>query len=245
MGQTAHGVSGCVLSVDSCKVALARHVFETDAPFTNVDMANCTLLNASKNGDLDSIMKALSDGADVNTRLPMWIRSGSEDPHEFAVDSECEAVPMDEDKEPVDLKAPNPQASSLTPLMHAAFEGHAEAVELLLRSGAQVNLCEADGMQALHFAAMSSSINCFRLLLGAGANRVAQDNFGRDALEHSPVAKNAADPSKQEWLQLFEAALSTEKEIKTKLLISRTESLGSCSTMASIESKRVWTVGDE
>jgi len=229
MGAMALGVSGCILSLDSCKDVLARHVLETDAPFEN----------------LDSIMQALSDGADVNTRLPMWFRNGSEDPHEFAVYSECETCPMDEDQEPVDLKAPNPQASSLTPLMHAALEGHVEAVELLLHSGAQVNLFEADGMQALNFAAMSSSINCFRLLLGAGANPVAQDNFGRDALEHSPVAKNAADPSKQEWLQLFEAALSTEKEIKTKLLISRTESLGSCSTMASIESKRVWTVGDE
>ena len=35
---------------------------------------------------------------------------------------------------------------------------------------------EADGMQALHFAAESASVDCFRVLLGAGANPVATDN---------------------------------------------------------------------
>jgi len=206
MGQTAFGLSGCILSLDSCKVAVARHVFESESAFTNVDMANCMLINSSKNGDAVALTTALIDGADVDTRLPMWMRTGFEDPQEFAVDPEYEAGLMDEDEEAIDLKPPNPQASGLTPLMYAAHEGHVEAVELLLYSGAKVNLCEADGMQALHFAAMSSSIKCFRLLLGAGANPAAQDDFGCDAFDYSPVTKNAADASKQEWLQLFKEA---------------------------------------
>mmetsp|Transcript_138941 Transcript_138941/g.277029 ORF Transcript_138941/g.277029 Transcript_138941/m.277029 type:complete len:149 (+) Transcript_138941:3-449(+) len=35
---------------------------------------------------------------------------------------------------------------------------------------------------------------------------LSRDNFGRDAMECVPLAKIAADPSKQEWLQLFKEA---------------------------------------
>jgi len=147
-----------------------------------VDVANCMLLRASRDGDLDAIHRAMADGADPNTRLPMCIRTG------YTGAAEPRAVSV---------------ALSLTPLMHAAQEGHAEAVELLLRLGANVDLHEADRMQAIHFAAISASVDCFRILLGAGANPVATDNFGRDALECVPLSQLAASPSKGEWLQLF------------------------------------------
>jgi len=201
MGQTALGYSGCAdsscnkLQVQSCAVAVAHHFREP--PFGKIDVANCNLLCASKDGDLNGIMKALDNGADVNTRLPIWIRIDT-----FDIDSECENEIMDVGEE----ELPNSPARSFTPLMHAAHEGHIEAVDLLLRFGAQVHLREADGMQALHCSALSASAKCFRRLLQAGANILAQDNFGRDALECVPLAKIAADPSKQEWLQLFKEA---------------------------------------
>jgi len=189
MGQTYAGCVDCRFQ-DTCAAAVARHMLEAEAPFTNVDSANCMLLRASKDGDLDAIHKATADGANVNTRLPMWIRIGCDDA----------------DAESTDADLSDQSALSLTPLMHAAQEGQTEAVQLLLRLGAKVDLREADGMQALHFAAASASLDCFRTLLGAGANPVATDNFGRDALACLPLSQIAASPSKREWLQLFKEA---------------------------------------
>jgi hypothetical protein len=190
MGQTVVGFAGCgCASHETCTVTVARHLLESEPPFGKVDMANCMLLRASKDGDIEGIEDALDDGANIDTRLPMWIRIG-QDEGVFHAQS-------------ADVETPNQTALTLTPLMHAAQEGHVEAVEYLLRRGANVDLHEADGMQALHFAALSASAGCFRILIGAGANPLAMDNFGRDALQCALLSQIAASPSKHEWLELF------------------------------------------
>jgi len=198
MGQPAPRKVGCcecqIVKVEDYSVIVGDSRFEA-TPFEDRDAVNCMLLLASKDGDIEGIWKALENGANINTRLPTLIRVSVADADYF-----------DDDSKPMDLEPPNPWALSLTPLMHAAQEGHAEAVELLLRFGAQVNLHEADGMRALHFAAASASIECFRMLLGAGANPVAKDNFGHTALECAPLRRIAASPSRREWLQLFKEA---------------------------------------
>lgn len=178
------GCDACRIE-DTCTAAMTRHVLQAEAPSSKVGAANCMLLHASRDGDLDAIHRAMADGADPDTRLPMYIRMGSLGGNAGEPSSVADS------------------ALSLTPLMYAAHDGHAEAVELLLRFGAKVDLYEADGMQALHFAALSASVDCFRILLGAGANPVAADNFGRDALECVPLSEVAASPSHGEWLQLF------------------------------------------
>jgi len=185
------------MQADTCTVAVARHILEAEAPFGKAQSASCMLLRASHDGDLEGIYKALDEGADIDTRLPMWMRLG---PPALSNDAD------DSDEERSGAEPFNSKSSSLTPLMHAAHEGHAEAVKVLLRLGARVDLHEADGMQALHFAAMSASVDCFRMLLGAGANPVATDNFGRDALECVPLAQVANSPSKHEWVMLFKEA---------------------------------------
>merc|ERR1712046_436300 len=48
-------------------------------------------------------------------------------------------------------------SASLTPLMHAAREGHAKALVLLLDAGAVPGMKDSEGMQALHYAASSGS----------------------------------------------------------------------------------------
>merc|ERR1719195_1594541 len=112
------------------------------------DSANCQLLRASTDGNLDAILDALNAGATVNTRLPTWFRvSSAHDRYEF------------EEGELPDLIFGPPTAATskdLTPLMHASMEapavaaaaaarqGHAKAVRLLLEENACVHLEDED-----------------------------------------------------------------------------------------------------
>jgi len=189
----------------ACQLVVLERAKESSV---DIDAVNCMLLRASNNCDLEGIRQAMGEGANVDTRLPAFVRIGLIGPGYFDFldnDPRWKVSPLGEhdqtDWEPLD-----PMALSLTPLMHAAKEGHAEALDVLLCHHAQVNLQEADGMSALHFAAISASVDCFRILHGAGANPVAKDHFGRDALQLAPLAQIAASPSKQEWMQLFKEA---------------------------------------
>jgi len=163
--------------------------------FGKLDEANCLLLRSSKDGNLDGIQQALEAGADINTRSPMWIR-----------------IQVDDDSMGEKVKAV-PTATSLTPLMFASCEGHADSVELLLSLGAKLNLCDGDGMQALHMASEASSAECFRVLLNAGANPLAKDNFDRNAMECVPPAMPVFGPVEQKWPALLKEASLISKMI--------------------------------
>jgi len=173
----------------------ATEILDGEPAFGKVDEANCLLLRASKDGDLFDIQQALAAGADINTRLPMWIRIRDDD--DFAgEETALEAVPT---------------TTSLTPLMFASCEGQVEAVELLLSFGAKLDLSDADGMQALHMAAQASSAECFRALLNAGANPLARDNFDRNPMECVPLSMPSFGPAEQTWPALLkEASLISE-----------------------------------
>mmetsp|Transcript_116598 Transcript_116598/g.226790 ORF Transcript_116598/g.226790 Transcript_116598/m.226790 type:complete len:235 (-) Transcript_116598:83-787(-) len=202
MGQTAlqRKPYNCEAKLETCVVSLTRRAFDVEAPFGLIDEANCLLLNASKEGDVVGIRRAMEDGANINTRLPVWI---------------CVADPEDVDFEPPTgnhqeanriLEEPKAKGKGLTPLMHASHEGHAEAVKLLLSLRANLHLQDADGTQALHLAAQSTSADCFRTLLEAGADPLAEDQFGHDALHYVPLAMLACSPVKWEWLALLKEA---------------------------------------
>jgi len=191
MGQPAIG--SC--SQDSLEAfkSFSTEIIDSEPAFGKVDEANCSLLRSSQDGYLVGIQQALAAGADINTRLPMWIRIRDDDNSDD--ETELEAVPT----------------TSLTPLMFASCEGQVEAVELLLRFGAKLDLSDADGMQALHMAAQASSAECFRVLLNAGANPLARDNFGRNPMECLPLSMPYFGPAEQKWPALLkEASLISE-----------------------------------
>mmetsp|Transcript_82105 Transcript_82105/g.158634 ORF Transcript_82105/g.158634 Transcript_82105/m.158634 type:complete len:231 (-) Transcript_82105:221-913(-) len=210
MGQAQAAVepipATCAASMESCSIALARHVLNAKSPFGETVVANCSLIRASKDGDVSGIEQAMAAGADIDTQLPILMHMPSK------YGPECEQPVTDDDDdtslqdECSDHDAVEVKARSLTPLMFACLGGHVEAVKLLLSFGASLDLHDPDGMQALHFAAEAESAGCFRALLEAGANPLVKDNFERDALQCVPLLLIARSSAKWEWLKLFKEA---------------------------------------
>lgn len=80
-----------------------------------------------------------------------------------------------------DLDTPDP-LSGLTPLMFAIRGRHFNAVEMLLRSGADPEQPDDDGNKPLFGALNWRSADMVRLLLGNGADAVHADSSGRTPL---------------------------------------------------------------
>jgi len=59
--------------------------------------------------------------------------------------------------------------SQATPLTHAASEGHAESVNVLLQAGSNVHAKDEFRRTPIHYAAWHGHIDCVNLLLAAGA----------------------------------------------------------------------------
>ena len=74
-------------------------------------------------------------------------------------------------------------ASSMgwTPLMGAAYERHAEIVNMLLKRDADLAAVNSDGQTALMLAASEGDIEIAKALLRAGADPTATDRRGRTA----------------------------------------------------------------
>ena len=81
--------------------------------------------------------------------------------------------------------------SGVTPLMHSAIVGSADAMKLLLDNGADPNLTTTAGSTALMFSV--TDIAKVRLLLDRGANVNAASKFGRTALLLAALSEGSAD----------------------------------------------------
>ncbi|KAL9698920.1 hypothetical protein quinque_002361 [Culex quinquefasciatus] len=81
--------------------------------------------------------------------------------------------------------------NGMTPLQHAAYKGNKDAVQLLLDQGADVNSGKHEyNYTALHFGALSGSVDvCVKLLL-AGANPNAVNSVGRTASQMAAFVAN-------------------------------------------------------
>lgn len=66
------------------------------------------------------------------------------------------------------IDAPDKYSQS-TPLSHAASEGHAESVKVLLAAGADVHAVDEFKRTSIHYAAWQGHIDCVNLLIDAGA----------------------------------------------------------------------------
>lgn len=69
-----------------------------------------------------------------------------------------------------------------TPLHYAARAGHADAVRLLLASGAAVDAANYEGETALHWAVLRNRDEVVAVLLDGGAGTEARESYGRTPL---------------------------------------------------------------
>jgi len=218
---------------------VAVHVCALEISPRPSDKANYDLLFASKAGDTVGIKKAIEAGADINVRLPLgWHVHDTEDhdcdPLKIINSGNRAQRPRAQTAPPAPAMAAMLRATAMpnttdwsdkeaTPLMHAAWEGHIEAVNLLLSLGANTDLQAADGMQALHLAAHSASDDCFQALLQSGANPLAKDNLGRDALQCVPFVKISHRSADRKWLTLLKEASGMAALVATLLLADEEE----------------------
>ncbi|RCI05084.1 palmitoyltransferase akr1, partial [Rhizopus stolonifer] len=70
-----------------------------------------------------------------------------------------------------------------TPLMWAAYQGHAQSVDLLLRFGANIAASDHVQLTPLHWAAVKGSKICIRKLLEYGADASARDQTGKSVMD--------------------------------------------------------------
>lgn len=241
MGQ---GFQICGPCVATDVETVAFHIYALEGSIGSAGKANCDLLLASKAGDIVGIKKAMEAGADINARLPLRSHVQNTEDHDCAqlkvtnsghrrqrprahTAPPAPAMPAmlfaTATPNTTDWVSMETRSQNLTPLMHAAWEGHIEAVNLLLSMDANPDLQTADGMQALHLAAHSASDDCFQALLQSGANPLAKDNLGRDALQCVPFVKISHRSADRKWLTLLKEASGMAALVATLLLADEQE----------------------
>jgi len=238
----ACALARCPHGPTDCTVAVVRRLLDVTTPFGKAEEANCKLLLASKEGDLEGIREAMATDAEINTRLPMWLQATAreEDTEEEGFGFNREDTFAETIESMGNENSMQTNGMGFTPLMYASYEGNVEAVRLLLSLRAHLDLCDADGMQAIHLTAHTASAECFRVLLESGANPAAKDDSGRDALQCVPFDRLSCHSSKREWMalqriasqisaveQTNEAAAVTE--LSTKSMASVSASYEQCS----------------
>jgi ankyrin repeat protein len=145
------------------------------------------LYTALSKNDLRKVRELLEQGADANARdaKGRTMLSAARDPAAFALLL----------KHGADPNGMGPH--QISPLMNAASWGERETVALLLQHGARVDLRNAEGSTALHYAAQSHGVitdygrrkltadelqrclDIIHMLIAAGADLQARNNQGR------------------------------------------------------------------
>jgi ankyrin repeat protein len=84
--------------------------------------------------------------------------------------------------DPVSPPKPEVRDASVTPLMESAGNGNCDEVQRLIQKGARVNALNANGTDALIYAASAGHLDCVLYLLQARARTDTVDSAGDSAL---------------------------------------------------------------
>ena len=78
-----------------------------------------------------------------------------------------------------------------TPLHEAVNGGHADALEILLKKGGDINSRANTGYTPLHLAASAGNIECVRVLLRYNANIAAKDDYQKSPRQTAALSSKA------------------------------------------------------
>ena len=133
------------------------------------------VLHAAESGDADVLKAFIDEGADVDAA------SGSITPLQLARNVRIVKLLID--------AGANVNAGAKTglgpPLNRASGLGDADSISALIKAGAKVNNKTSDGITALMLAAEHGNSEAVKILLAAGADALAKDNSGHDALHYA------------------------------------------------------------
>lgn len=140
---------------------------------------SCPLHNAATTGDLVTIERLISEGADIDETncimivTPLAIAAGESTPEVIRKLVELGA----------DVGKRGPAAESGTPLLMAVTAGRLDNVRTLVELGADINEADRVGGSLLFVTVMHANKAMMELLLELGINREAKDSKGRTALQ--------------------------------------------------------------
>ena len=145
--------------------------------------AESTLLEASESGQLEDVIQAIQNGANVNVvdgRGMMPIHWAALRGHTQIVSSLLQNG--------ADVNGTN--SADWTPIMHASFEGHLESLRHLIETGADVKAKTFVSGTALIFAAGKGHIEIVKILLESGADSSVEidgsdDEDGMTAVDYA------------------------------------------------------------
>ncbi len=146
------------------------------------------LMNAAEKGDLTTISKCVDAGIQIDGETRQIGQVPLEKfPLFAAVESrKIKAAALLISK---GAKVDFQNREGVTPLSVASFNGYREAVELLLASGAKLDLVESRwGWTPLMRAARNGHAEVVKLLLSHGASKTTKDRDGKTAYDHAHEA---------------------------------------------------------
>jgi ankyrin repeat protein len=134
-------------------------------------------------------------------------------------------------------------AGSNAPLADAVQRGDTQAVQALLKSGADVNAPQSDGATALHWAAYLDQVDTAALLIRAGAKVDTSNDYGM-----TPLALAAANGNAAIVDRLLEGGADPNGAVRAAetplMLAARTDSVATVKALltagAKIDAKEAW-----
>ncbi len=183
-GETTLMTAAKVGVLDAVRLLLDRGA-TVDAP--EEAFQQTALMFAVRENHLEVARLLVARGAQVNTKTrvgatPNWVLPNSVPGFGHGVGIVRGGLPARGSRGPI--------PGGLSPLQYAARDGRVEIARLLLDSGADINLVEANGITPLLTAIVNNRIDVARLLLERGADISTADWYGRTPLWAAVETRN-------------------------------------------------------